>query len=393
MAYFTVRCSDNFENCTPRPFILPNPPTPATFGGGSASQQFNPLWIIAFAVLGGTFLLLTYYAVILKYFSCWKRSRVVPPQPDGSVLEEFLDEDHGPVIDHPIWFIRTVGLPENIINSINVCKYQKGEGLVEGTECSVCLGEFQEDETLRLLPKCSHAFHLPCIDTWLRSHTNCPLCRAPIVSNPAGAEILSTVTEMNSSNLGTIDETQSEDSARDAGSGSNQSGEGGVGEARVEAETGSEYEVDLRVDDGTIDTEVEKGVMTVLSSPANSGLHVLGRVSEAVRQEEEGKIQPVRRSFSMGSLAAAMICFSVANIPRSELEEGSSSTQVVPVKESNSGLVKSRGESTTIFKLMGSSFGRQALKAGPIAMKRSVSSGGKSLMSTYGGAQNSILPL
>ncbi|KAL6952752.1 RING-type E3 ubiquitin transferase [Sarracenia purpurea var. burkii] len=58
----------------------------------------------------------------------------------------------------------------------------------QSTECSVCLNEFQEDETLRLLPKCNHAFHLPCIDTWLRSHTNCPMCRADIISTcPAPA--------------------------------------------------------------------------------------------------------------------------------------------------------------------------------------------------------------
>lgn len=60
-------------------------------------------------------------------------------------------------------------------------KYKKGEGVIEGTECSVCLSEFQEEEMLRLLPKCNHAFHVSCIDTWLRSHTNCPLCRAGIV--------------------------------------------------------------------------------------------------------------------------------------------------------------------------------------------------------------------
>ena len=34
-----------------------------------------------------------------------------------------------------------------------------------------------------LLPKCNHAFHISCIDTWLRSHTNCPLCRVGIVKN------------------------------------------------------------------------------------------------------------------------------------------------------------------------------------------------------------------
>ncbi|XP_055814831.1 RING-H2 finger protein ATL54-like [Solanum dulcamara] len=77
--------------------------------------------------------------------------------------------------------IRTVGLHPSVISSITIHKYKRGEGLIEATECSVCLSEFQEDETLRILPMCNHAFHIPCIDTWLRSHTNCPMCRAGIV--------------------------------------------------------------------------------------------------------------------------------------------------------------------------------------------------------------------
>ncbi|KAK7359017.1 hypothetical protein VNO77_00961 [Canavalia gladiata] len=89
------------------------------------------------------------------------------------------DDDEGQVMHH-IWFIRTVGLQQSFIDSITVFKYAKDEGLIDGTECSVCLGEFQHGETLRLLPKCSHAFHIPCIDTWLTSHKNCPLCRAPV---------------------------------------------------------------------------------------------------------------------------------------------------------------------------------------------------------------------
>uniref|UniRef100_A0A9I9CZS5 RING-type E3 ubiquitin transferase n=1 Tax=Cucumis melo TaxID=3656 RepID=A0A9I9CZS5_CUCME len=40
-----------------------------------------------------------------------------------------------------------------------------------------------EDEMLRLLPKCSHAFHIGCVDTWLRTHTTCPLCRAHILTD------------------------------------------------------------------------------------------------------------------------------------------------------------------------------------------------------------------
>lgn len=52
--------------------------------------------------------------------------------------------------------------------------------------CTVCLGEFHDGELLRLLPKCGHAFHVSCIDTWLRAHANCPLCRAVVVAPPPG---------------------------------------------------------------------------------------------------------------------------------------------------------------------------------------------------------------
>ncbi|KAK6911505.1 Zinc finger, RING-type [Dillenia turbinata] len=56
-------------------------------------------------------------------------------------------------------------------------------------ECAVCLNEFEDDETLRLLPKCDHVFHPECIDEWLSSHTTCPVCRANLVPLP-GESIL-----------------------------------------------------------------------------------------------------------------------------------------------------------------------------------------------------------
>ncbi|XP_042500568.1 RING-H2 finger protein ATL52-like [Macadamia integrifolia] len=365
--------------CPPYASVFFPPPT-VSVSDESLSQRFSPIVIIVFAVLGGAFLLVTYYAVIVKYCSSLNRARIAPPEPDNVLGEDFLDEDQGPVIDHPIWFIQTVGLPDNIVNSITICKYQRGTGLVEGTECSVCLGEFQEDDTLRLLPKCCHAFHLPCIDTWLRSHVNCPLCRAPIVSNIASFGHSSTATEPNSSNSRTVDETQLGNSSSDGASGSNQSGGGGVG-------TGTEDEVGLGVDGGTKDAEIEKEAMTLLSSRANSGLQMVSIDLGDDRLKEEGNIVPVKRSFSMGSFAAAVMCFSPSNFPL--LESGGSS-----VNESNSELV-SKGQvgSPNLFKLMGGSFTRQALKTGPIAMKRSVSCGGKFLLSRYGGTKRSILPL
>ncbi|PKA60745.1 Putative RING-H2 finger protein ATL12 [Apostasia shenzhenica] len=46
--------------------------------------------------------------------------------------------------------------------------------------CAVCLSRFLAGEALCLLPSCLHAFHSPCIDSWLRASPSCPLCRSPV---------------------------------------------------------------------------------------------------------------------------------------------------------------------------------------------------------------------
>lgn len=160
-------------------YFPPPPPTfPATDHSTSGTHISSYIIILA-SVFSAIFILLGLYVIKTKCYSTWCGWRHNETQSEAS-NQEFLDENQ---VDHPVWYITTAGLQQTMINSIAVCKYKRGEGLIEGTECSVCLNEFREGETLRLLPKCSHAFHIPCIDTWLRSHTNCPLCRACIVSN------------------------------------------------------------------------------------------------------------------------------------------------------------------------------------------------------------------
>ncbi|KAK4432259.1 E3 ubiquitin-protein ligase ATL41 [Sesamum alatum] len=52
-----------------------------------------------------------------------------------------------------------------------------------GAECAICLSMFQEGEKVRVLPLCRHGFHSDCVDTWLRTRSSCPLCRACIHTN------------------------------------------------------------------------------------------------------------------------------------------------------------------------------------------------------------------
>lgn len=69
------------------------------------------------------------------------------------------------------------GIDKKLIESLPFFRFSSLTGSKEGLECVVCLSKFEDDEVLRLLPKCKHAFHLTCIDKWLESHSSCPLCR------------------------------------------------------------------------------------------------------------------------------------------------------------------------------------------------------------------------
>ncbi|KAL6279611.1 hypothetical protein ACE6H2_016492 [Prunus campanulata] len=80
-----------------------------------------------------------------------------------------MEDAHNPSIHEP-WHVVTAGLDEALIKSLTEMDLLKEQ-----------IAQFEEDERLRLLPKCNHAFHLPCIDTWLKSQSNCPLCCANIV--------------------------------------------------------------------------------------------------------------------------------------------------------------------------------------------------------------------
>ncbi|KAI4364573.1 hypothetical protein MLD38_020647 [Melastoma candidum] len=79
------------------------------------------------------------------------------------------------------------GLDPAVVATFPTFVYANVKGLKLGKgalECAVCLNEFEDDETLRLIPKCDHVFHPDCIDAWLASHVTCPVCRANLVPHP-----------------------------------------------------------------------------------------------------------------------------------------------------------------------------------------------------------------
>lgn len=211
---FPFLCSSDGSTMRNRTSPIASPlPSPVSFPcfspplreGHHDHLHFQPTIIIVISGLSCVILFIIFLSKILRYyyFNRYNISRRNPPilfdiRGDSPFFD---DEEHEQVMrQHPLWFSPTEGLQQSTIDSITVYRYRNDEVLVKETECLVCLGEFQQEESLRLLPKCSHAFHVPCIDTWLRSHKTCPLCRAPIVHDTAsvdgGTESDSSVSDM-----------------------------------------------------------------------------------------------------------------------------------------------------------------------------------------------------
>lgn len=340
-------------NCYPYPEIIflppPSPPPPAVSTDTlihklKQNQHLSPFVIITVSLLVFFFLLVSYYAIIVKYCSNWNRSRDRDRSSEfDDTVEQPLDSNQGPsVIDHPIWFITTVGLQQAVINSITVCKYKRGEGLVEGTDCSVCLSEFQQDDTLRLLPKCSHAFHIHCIDTWLKSHTNCPLCRAPIVSS----DYLAPATH-NQPNSSVNEETHMGNYEGGGDEGQNQVRNTGGCENRVRTE--DEGEVVLQVDHAA---DKNKAMREVVQVPPS-----------------------MRRSVSMNSSTDGAIYLGLGPDFSSDESESSSVNQTRTLEE------------------MASSSVEQTVHQSQVSMNRSFSGGWKFFLPRHNQSPDSILPL
>lgn len=51
--------------------------------------------------------------------------------------------------------------------------------------CSICQENLSEGERVRAIQRCQHTFHSACVDPWLETHGDCPLCRAAVIA-PSG---------------------------------------------------------------------------------------------------------------------------------------------------------------------------------------------------------------
>ncbi|GJM85323.1 hypothetical protein PR202_ga01762 [Eleusine coracana subsp. coracana] len=184
------------SDCSPNPA----PPLPSSSPGSHSRTNFINGLIIAASTLAFLIICLSIFLLFVRRRRQQQRRRrealleaALAPAPnnpdgggDGADLEDAGDDDDEEEVVHHAWHIRTVGLDQAAIESIALTRYRAG-GALGASDCAVCLGEFDDGELLRLLPRCAHAFHAHCIDTWLRAHVSCPICRSHVLDPPAAA--------------------------------------------------------------------------------------------------------------------------------------------------------------------------------------------------------------
>nr|ABR17075.1 unknown [Picea sitchensis] len=152
---------------------------------GGLNNRFNPSMAIIIVVLLSAFFFMGFFSIYVRRCAGEDDSFRASRQGARGANAQARRQDDG-----------THGLDRAVIESFPVFSYDLVKGLKAQTketlECAVCLNEFEDDEQLRLLPKCSHAFHPECIDMWLFSHTTCPVCRTSLVptddANPTGTD-------------------------------------------------------------------------------------------------------------------------------------------------------------------------------------------------------------
>ncbi|XP_021742079.1 RING-H2 finger protein ATL46-like [Chenopodium quinoa] len=167
--------SSNLDTPPQTPPSLP-PPPPSSSGGG----KISPAILFIIIILAVIFFISGLLHLLVRFFVRQRSSSSSSYSQSNRYPENFSSSDAVQRQLQQLFQLHDSGLDQAFIDALPVFQYKEIVGLKEPFDCAVCLCEFTEQDKLRLLPLCSHAFHIDCIDTWLLSNSTCPLCRGAL---------------------------------------------------------------------------------------------------------------------------------------------------------------------------------------------------------------------
>ena len=99
--------------------------------------------------------------------------------PDTQIPSNFLSNLLNPRARSPI----ATGVTLNEIRTNTELHTIDSDSEREET-CSICRGDYSDNNIVRIINVCEHKFHSSCLDNWLSRNRTCPLCRAGVVEAP-----------------------------------------------------------------------------------------------------------------------------------------------------------------------------------------------------------------
>lgn len=151
--------------------------------GSSSGARISPAVLFVIVILAVLFFISGLLHLLVRFLT--KKS----PSSQSDRHREISNSDALERQLQQLFHLHDFGLDQAFIDALPVFQYKEITGLKEPLDCAVCLCEFSEKDNLRLLPVCSHAFHINCIDTWLLSNSTCPLCRGTLLGLAAGFSV------------------------------------------------------------------------------------------------------------------------------------------------------------------------------------------------------------
>ncbi|GMY25033.1 RING-H2 finger protein ATL1 [Fagus crenata] len=183
----------------------------------NSGSFFTPLLISLAGIITSSLVIVAYHLILVRY-CLWRRRQ-------QQLNNRYLQQIPGG---------QSKGLDQKILDTIPILSFSTKKGK-DQIECVVCLGELGEGDMVRLLPNCRHEFHVPCIDKWFMEHSNCPVCRSPIVAPIITPPVVPLAIEVESVNVAQSSPQGGDDHDHD------DAGSGDVGVAstsRVQVESG-----------------------------------------------------------------------------------------------------------------------------------------------------------
>jgi hypothetical protein len=100
---------------------------------------------------------------------------IIDSDSDGDRDGDYEEEENLNKDEDSDYFINCKEINNKVCKPIRI--KENDEIIINKECCNICFDDYITGQYKRILPSCNHCFHKKCVDKWLKSKSNCPICR------------------------------------------------------------------------------------------------------------------------------------------------------------------------------------------------------------------------